>query len=155
MRLALVALGFLLALAAPAFSATYDSPKALLNSIYESYSTDSFPEDGEEIYSARLKRLFAADRERTPEGEVGALDFDPFVNGQDYDLSDLTIEEPVVAGETASSTVRFVNLGEKNVLVISMVRETDGWKVDDVESIEGEVQWKLSEILGEIPAVSN
>jgi len=155
MRLALVALGFLLALAVPAFSATYDSPKALLNSIYESYSTDSFPEDGEEIYSARLKRLFAADRERTPEGEVGALDFDPFVNGQDYDLSDLTIEEPVVAGETASSTVRFVNLGEKNVLVISMVRETDGWKVDDVESIEGEVQWKLSEILGEIPAVSN
>jgi len=155
MRLALVALGFLLALAVPAFSATYDSPKALLNSIYESYSTDSFPEDGEEIYSARLKRLFAADRERTPEGEVGALDFDPFVNGQDYDLSDLIIEEPAVAGDIASSTVRFVNLGEKNVLVISMVRETDGWKVDDVESIEGEVQWKLSEILGEIPAVSN
>lgn len=154
MRLALAALGFLLALAVPAFAGSYDTPKALLDSIYESYSTDTFPEDSEEIYSARLKQLFASDRERTPEGEVGALDFDPFINGQDYDLSDLVIEEPVVSGTLASSTVRFANFGEKDVLVVSMVKETGGWKVDDVESVEGDVQWKLSEILGEVPAVS-
>ncbi|KFL27455.1 hypothetical protein JP74_07700 [Devosia sp. 17-2-E-8] len=154
MRIVIAALGLLLALAAPAFAANYTTPRELLESIYQSYATDTFPEDSEEIYSSHLKGLFAADRERTPEGEIGALDFDPFVNGQDYDLADLVIDEPVVSGETATSTVRFVNLGEKNVLDISMVREADGWKIDNVESVEGEVQWKLTEILGEIPAVA-
>ncbi|GGF15412.1 hypothetical protein GCM10011321_04120 [Youhaiella tibetensis] len=154
MRLVLAALGFILAMAAPALAATYDSPKALLDSIYESYSTNSFPEDSEEIYSAHLKRLFAADRERTPEGEVGALDFDPFINAQDYDLADLVIGEPEISGTLATSTVRFANFGEKNTVVISMVKEPDGWKVDNVQSIEGEVQWTLTEILGEVPTVA-
>lgn len=153
MRLALAALAFLAVLAVPAFADSYSTPKALLDSIYQSYADNTFPEDSEEIYSARLKALFEADRERTPEGEVGALDFDPFVNGQDYDLSDLVIEEPTVSGEAATTTVRFANFDQKNVLAISMVKEPDGWKVDDVESVEGDVQWKLSEILGDVPPV--
>lgn len=155
MRLALAALGFLIALAAPALAQSFDTPKALLESIYQSYATDEFPEDSESIYSQKLKALFEADRERTPEGEIGAIDFDPFVNAQDYDLSNLDIGEPEITDNLATSTVRFENLGEKNTLVISMVKEADGWKVDDVQSTEGEVQWKLSELLGEIPAVAD
>jgi len=155
MRLALAALGFLLALAMPAMAQTNDTPRGLLEAIYQSYSTDIFPDDDLAIYSNRLKALFAADRERTPEGEIGAIDFDPFVNAQDYDLTNLVIGEPTVTDGQASAQVRFVNLGEKNTLVITMVRESDGWKVDDVQSTEGEVQWKLSELLGDVPAITN
>jgi hypothetical protein len=144
-----------------AMAATYSSPEALLQSIYASYDTGEFPDDSEEIYSHKLKDLFALDRERTPEGEIGALDFDPFVNGQDYELTNVQIGTPEVSGQTAHATVTFDNFGDSNTLAIDMVEESDGWKVDDVASVAGEFQWKLSEILGgdpvdgTDPAVSN
>jgi hypothetical protein len=162
MRILLLAFAFAaLLLPGTALAATYQSPEALLQSIYASYDTGEFPDDAEEIYSQRLKNLFALDRERTPEGEIGALDFDPFVNGQDYELTNVEIGAPQVSGQAAHATVSFDNFGDRNVLAIDMVQEADGWKVDDVASTTGEFQWKLSEILagdpvdGTDPAVSN
>ncbi|HEY4199729.1 MAG TPA: DUF3828 domain-containing protein [Devosiaceae bacterium] len=147
MRIFILVLGLVAMVLGPALAASYDSPKALLQSIYASYDSKEFPEDQEEIYSQRMKDLMAADRARTPEGEIGALDFDPFINGQDYELTELVIGEPVIDGDTASSQVTFKNFEDPIGLSITMVKEADGWKVDDVQSTVGEFQWKLSDVL--------
>ncbi len=78
--LMLLALG-----AAPAFA--YDTPKALLTALYAPYlKGDSFDWskwDETPFRSKALNALFARDTKEA-KGEVGRLDFDPYVDGQDF-----------------------------------------------------------------------
>ena len=43
------------------------------------------------LYSKRLQALIDKDEKETPEGMVGRIDWDVFVDGQDWQLSELKI----------------------------------------------------------------
>jgi hypothetical protein len=124
----------------------YDSPDALLTALYAPYLDDTGRDDATPFFSDRLNALYAADEEATPEGEVGALDFDPVIAGQDFKITDLEIGTPAIEGGTAQVLVGFDNMGEKVVLDYSLVQESDGWKIDDIERKDGDYPWKLSAI---------
>lgn len=124
----------------------FETPLALLEAFYAPYFTDDFAEDESRFRSAELNALYQADLERTPAGEMGALGFDPYIDGQDYALSDLEIGAPVLSGDSAVVEVRFSNFGRPTVLTYELVRESDGWKIDDVVSGTGEYPYRLSEI---------
>lgn len=134
---------------APAIAAEgFQSPKALLQSIYARYDSGDFGNgDDSALYSEALNGLFKADRDRTPDDEVGAIDFDFYVDGQDYALRDLEIGEPTITGNTAVETVTFSNFDLPREIRFDFVKEGGAWKIDDVESIAGDNPYRLSELL--------
>ncbi|WP_299640352.1 hypothetical protein [Devosia sp.] len=149
--------GLLFIVAATGAASAYDSPKALVEAIYQPYSSGAKHDDGlEKFYSARLKDLYAANIERQTVDQKGAavdpdapamLAFDPFIEGQNSLLLDLVIGEPVMNGDRAVSTVSFHNFDHMSLISVSMVKEADGWKVDDVASMAGSQNWLLSWLL--------
>jgi len=149
-----------LTLGSPAQAQSYDTPKALVEAIYQPYQNRQRHIDLSIFYSQGLKTLFAqrADQERadgqaTPQSDLGILEFNPFVEGDNYLLFDLVISEPLVIGDTAIVAVSFHNFDHPSLLSLSLRREAGGWKVDDVASMGGEEHWLLSWLLSNDPYV--
>jgi len=150
-------IGFLLSLGLIGSVPAYDEPKALLEAIYAPYAAGQTPGDREQYFSLRLKGLYAANLERqVVDGKTGAevdpnapdlVGFDPFIEGDHPLLLDLNIGAPVVQGDRALSTVTFHNFDHTSLLAITMKREQDGWKVDDIASMGSDQNWLLSWLL--------
>jgi len=145
MRLALAA-GMLLALTGLAHAQSYDTPEALLAAFYQPYLDDSFGEDDGRFRSQDLQALYDQDAEITPEGEIGTLDFDPFISGQDYAISNLEIGEAEIDGDWATVVVSFDNFERPVTMDYDLVLEDDGWKIDDVAFRDATSPYRLSEI---------
>lgn len=132
----------------------FDDPKALVAAIYEPYQSGTEQVDLERFYSAPLKALFRHAEERDSVGLVDIAEpaeapaaFNPFVSGDNFLLYDLTISEPQVMGDRALVTVRFHNFDHPSLLSLSLLREADGWKVDDIASMGADEHWLLSWLL--------
>ena len=160
MRLIAALLAFLVA-ATPAFAAQlprFDDPKALLEAVYgdylamedwDSYDPDAaIDEDG--TFSARLAELHRkADEIVMADGsEMGALDFSPFIYGQDSGGLTYDIGTPKIKGDRATTSVVILLAGEKlHTIGFEFVDEgAPGWKIDDIimPGEEGST-WRLSE----------
>ena len=151
MRLTALTAGLFLGLTGLASAQTFDTPQALLEAFYAPYFSGEFTEDESPFFSDELEALYAADAEATPEGEIGALDFDPFVDGQDFELTDFEIGAPGIAGDYASADVTFNNMGRPTTLAYEFVMENGSWQIDDVVSTNPDNPYRLSEILGGTP----
>ncbi len=112
----------------------FDDPKALVDAIYAPYTTlgAATAQDPAQYYSERLRGLVAANA--APQGEEAppVLAFNPFIGAKQALLRDLSIGTPVGNTERAIVTVSFGNFDEVSLLALSLVREGDGWKVDDI-----------------------
>jgi hypothetical protein len=153
MRLAALAAGLFFALTGLATAQTYDTPQALLEAFYEPYFNGEFADNEEAFRSQALQALYDKDAEITPAGEMGALGFDPYIDGQDFDIADFEIGAPGIAGDYASADVTFTNFGEPRSLTYELVFEDGGWKIDDVVSTNPENEYRLSEIFAENAAL--
>lgn len=150
--IALVVLGIVVPGAAQAF----DTPEALLEAIYQPYQAGQTQQDLDPFYSDRLKGLFIdhANRATANLVDVSASTeampdrrFNPFLDADYPLLLDVQIGEPVMLGDHALATVSFHNFDHPSLLSIAMVKETDGWKVDDVTSTGKGENWMLSWLL--------
>lgn len=132
---AFAALSLLTFAAAPA--AADAAAKTFLERIYKSYLGKS--SKGVDLSATRARAYFTApvvallerDR-REAKGEVGRLDFDPFVNGQDWEVAGLHITVAEQGAGRATGTVSFSNAGQRTVVRHTLVRTSDGWRVDDI-----------------------
>lgn len=129
---------------------TGDAPAALIRRLYAAhqpwrsrdlmYRGDALDEGSLRLFLDQplvgLLRLDDACKART--GDVGALDFDPFLDAQDYDdagISDLAVrcEE---SGEQATCRVRFLGLpsdpASTRHLTYRLARRPEGWRVSDI-----------------------
>lgn len=140
----------------------FDDPKALVTAIYAPYQTPgkAAEQDPAQYYSERLKGLVSghaakatADVISNPDAgaNIGdaapALSFNPFIAAQHSLLMDLSIDEPIVMGDKAMVAVSFHNFDQASLLSLSLVKEADGWKVDDVASLGQGEHWLLSWLL--------
>jgi hypothetical protein len=165
MRLVL-AFAVLLALVAPAVHAQDDgeSPAeaktepsgavALIASIYKTYTNLGEGDPGQPglpgMYSKRLQALIDKDAAETPDGEVGRLDWDPFVDGQDWQLTGLKLAEVYRSGDEARVRATFANFGEPRNILFNLVREDGQWRIDDIaETLKP--RWTMSKILAGAP----
>jgi len=146
----------LIFLAVPAAAQAFDHPRALLEAIYSPYQSGKKHDSLDPFYSARLKGLFIDHVNRatddvmalTPESDASPdRSFNPFLDSDNALLLDLMIGEPVVLGDSALATVGFHNFDHPSLLSIAMVKEADGWKVDDVTSTGAGENWMLSWLL--------
>lgn|GEM_PF-413083 len=149
MRLVAAAFALLLVLTGSAIAAgqVFDTPMALLQYAYAPYSTGNFVDDNDVLYTKALNAMFAAADAATPDDEVGPVDFDVFVNGQDYQLTDLVIGDPVPEGDGVKVPVSLKNFGDPQSLLFHLVKEGGGWKISDIESLTPSDAWKLTALL--------
>lgn len=153
MRVLTILIG-LLALVSPA--AAFDDPRSLVTAIYAPYQSGKVHASLDPFYSNRLKGLFI-DHNMRVTGDVASIepatdatppvDFNPFIDAQNALLLDVLIGEPVILGDQALATVSFHNFDHPSLLTIAMIREADGWKVDDVSSTGSGQNWMLSWLL--------
>jgi hypothetical protein len=147
MRHAAFAALALVLFATPSFAADYSDPKALVEALYAGYQPpNEFPPDMTVLQSKRLNALYDADSKEA-NGEIGRIDFDPFINGQDYEVTKVEIGEPVIAAGKALVKVNVVNFGEPDEFGLLLVKEDGGWKVDDVWNDRPDYAYDLLDIL--------
>lgn len=149
MRLVAVTAGLFFALTGLVMAQPYKTPEALLTAFYQPYFTNDLDADQTPFRSAALQALYEADEEAAEPGEQGALSFDPYIVGQDWELSDLEIGEPAITGDTAEVEVSFRNFGEDQVLTYELAREDGGWRIDDVISDNPDNSYRLTEIFSD------
>jgi hypothetical protein len=130
-----------------------DDPVAFVKEVYGHYAahkpgTDYTPPD--DIYTPRLKALFVRD-EKWAKGEVGCLEIDFWVNGQDYELKNVRVSSRPVADHPDRTVVvaTFLNLGTPNEIHFDFQQIAGQWLLDDVHSVRGASaeRWTLSKIL--------
>ena len=131
-------------------------PVKLITAIYETYQKNT-PELGgggepglPHVYSKRLQGLVDKDAKETPQGMVGRIDWDVFVNGQDWKLSELKITLVSKTADRAQIRASFKNFGDANNILFDLVRENGAWRVDDVQNTLPP-RWSMSKILTDAP----
>jgi len=116
--------------------------QAFLQSVYAPYQTsDKAIDIGSQQKATRwfvpsLAKLIGQDVAQSKKrNEVGRLDFDPFIGGQDW--SPTRIDLKVAAGaapDRATGTARFTPPGEKkeSVVTLDLARTPSGWRIADI-----------------------
>lgn len=140
-----------LALSLPAVAVDFTSPRAVIEALYapDLQPTDAFDYtllDATPLQSQGLNALFARDRDEAGDG-IGRIDFDPYVNGQDFELSALAVGEPVYVAGRAVVVVSFSNFGQTQEIGYLLIEEADGWKIDDLWAGGAEYPYDLKDIL--------
>ena len=152
-RLCLILIAIALGAAAPLGDADSD-PEALITAIYQTYTDIAPGEDGLPnvvgVYSERLQALIDKDQKETPEGEVGRIDWDLFVDGQDWELTELKIVPVSQSATQAEVRATFKNFGEPRDILYTLVPEDGHWRIDDIrETLKP--RWTMSKILLDAP----
>jgi hypothetical protein len=148
MRRFFLVLAMLSGLTGVATAQPFETVEDLVESFYAPYFDGEFYEDESPFRSAALNALYERDYEAS-NGEMGALSFDPFIDGQDFDIADFVVGEPIVSGAVGQVEVSFTNFGLPKVLTIEVVWEDQSWRIDDVVSDDPEYPYRLTEIFAE------
>jgi Protein of unknown function (DUF3828) len=64
--------------------------------------------------------------------DVSALDSDPFVDGQEWDISGLSIAVNNVTPGKAVAVVNFKNFGKPTKVVLNLVKVKNDWQIADI-----------------------
>lgn len=99
-----------------------------------------------ETFSVRLCALIEKDR-REAGGEVGRLDGDPLYGAQDIAATELAFAAEPDADGRARVRVTFRNLGEPRALLLALVPEGSGWRIDDITYLDEQPPMTLGAIL--------
>jgi hypothetical protein len=149
-RRALLLAGGALAVSAYTVFAADPSAKEFVENIYKAYvSKGGKGGNGVSIGSdAAIRRYFSpavaaliiADaRQAKKRDDVPALDGDPFVGYQDWEITAATVDI-VESGATARGTVTLTNMGKPEKVSLALVKTPNGWRIDDVIWTEGSLR---------------
>ncbi len=123
-------------------------PVSLIEAIYQTYQDNKLPLTA--IYSRRLQALIDQDDKETPEGMVGRIDWDVFINGQAWELSELKIVPVSQSATQAQVRATFKNFDKPSDMLFDLIVEDGHWRIDDVEKTL-RPRWTMSKILSDAP----
>jgi len=128
-------------------------PRAFVAARYAAYRSgaDQAQPETTWAYSPRLAALSATyDRwQRRHTDEVGSIDFDWWINAQDWELSDVSVSQADSGRNGRVVTARWRNSGTADSSRFLFVRIGTRWYLDDVVhgSGHGDEGWTLSQLL--------
>ena len=139
-------LGFVLAGSVSAKSVDSDAV-TLITAIYKTYETDQA--ELPHVFSKRLQALIDKD-EKEAQGGVGRIDWDVFIDGQDWKLTELKITPVSQTPSQAQVRATFKNFDKPSDMLFDLVLEDGHWRVDDIEKTL-KPRWTMSKILTDAP----
>ena len=142
----LVALMLAWALSA-ASAAPADDPLSYITAIYKVYQDDRNNSGVDIVYSRRMQALRDADARKTPKGDAGTIDWDLFIDGNDWVLSNLRIALEEKSATRAKVRARFDNHKQPSDITFDLVREDGKWVIDDITSNQPGRRSTMSKIL--------
>jgi hypothetical protein len=151
---ALVPLGG--AVAAPAHRLAHargvEDPRAFVAQRFAAYGPDTAPVPPDPVwaYSPRLAALFAIyDRWQRAHDEVGSIDFDWWIDAQDWELSHISVTAVDTGPNARTVTARWHNSDRDDSSRFLFVRIGGRWYLDDAVhgTGHGDEGWTLSELL--------
>jgi hypothetical protein len=111
---------------------------AFVTKIYDAYKGENsqgilLSDDAEirRYFEPSMAVLIIKDRKEA-RGEVPTLDFDPFVNAQDFEISEVDIAVRDVPPDKAVATVRFKNIDRSERVVLDLVKIKTNWRIADI-----------------------
>ena len=130
-------LGAAFAAASTPLRATDVSALGFVTEIYNGYKGNDSPGhalDSEPVirryFEPSLAALMVKDQNAAAKrGEVGLLAFDPFVDAQEWEISDFDIAVNDTAPGKASATVKFTNLGQLTSVTLDLVTIKNDWRI--------------------------
>jgi hypothetical protein len=139
--LLILASGMVALLASLGFAADA-TPQAFLNAVYRPYQhSDKALDIGSEAraaryFTAQLAHLIGEDiAQSAKRNEVGRLDFDPFIGGQDWAPRKIELKvDPGASSDQASGRASFTPIGEKKrtTVTLDLVKTPSGWRIADI-----------------------
>jgi hypothetical protein len=114
--------------------------EAFVSGIYKNYTGTGMqalgvPLDNEAVvrkyFEPSLAAMILKDQASARE-EPGALDGDPFIDAQDWEIKNLTIAVVDTGPGKATATVRFTNFNEQKTIKLTLVRIGNAWKISDI-----------------------
>ena len=145
-------IGLILVFSAATAQAQDDTdPVKLITSIYQTYRRGNQQPGFPHVYSDRLQALVDADAKNTPAGDSGKIDWDVFVDGNDWGVSKLKVTLVRRSALRAQVQARFDNLKQPHTMIFDLVREKSGWRIDDISSLQKGARWTMSKILLDAP----
>jgi Protein of unknown function (DUF3828) len=146
-RLSALFAGCLFALAATFAQpcAADDEAQRFIAAIYAQYGAPDTPgvvldsrEALEKYFVPELAAMIDADvLAAEQENRPPALDGDPFVDAQEWDIKNVAIVVRDDTPEKAVAIVSFFNLGEPRQVELNLVKLDAGWRIDDIHWREG------------------
>ena len=155
-RLASWSLALLLIVAAwpGVLHAADTAPRQFLTAIYKAYSGADATgiswrgNKADRYFDPALTKLILRDVKES-KGEVGRIDFDPFVAGQDFEITNLDIAIVSESTEAASAIVSFTNLGQPTKIRYDLTKTAKGWRIANIiwiapDDLKGDLRSILS-----------
>jgi uncharacterized protein DUF3828 len=81
---------------------------------------------------ALAAKMIKDQNEAAKRSEVGALDGDPFIDAQDWEIKDFDIAVADTAPGKASATVKFINFDKAATVVLDLVKIKNEWRISDI-----------------------
>ncbi|GGF44700.1 hypothetical protein GCM10007301_00270 [Azorhizobium oxalatiphilum] len=124
---------------APAAQTAAQTPEGLVRDLYQNYletapDTDvgfdfTEPAVARRYFDGSLAALVVADAKSAEP----KLDFDPFVDGQDFEIKAVSTRTTLSTGSTATVEADFENFDERKHLTFKLAKTKAGWRISDVE----------------------
>jgi hypothetical protein len=139
----------------PAASAAPD-PAAVIRPIYARYMPGApefqYPNlEDQAPWSASLRQAMVDQEARfaqMKDGDPEGIDFDVFVNAQDWQLSNLNVTtDSIVPQSHAVVRASFQNADSHQEVVYDMVWENNGWRIDNMRSGNGADAWDFRQLV--------
>ena len=123
--------------AAPADDATATAFVAKIYGAYKGRDGKGVLLDNEaqirRYFEPSLAALIIKDRKAAAKrSDVPALDGDPFIDAQDFEISDIDIAVSDVPPDKAAAIVNFKNLNEPVKVVLNLVKVKNEWRIADI-----------------------
>ncbi len=123
-------------------------PKSFVENIYKSYLGKNTPaldlstrEALDLYFTPSLADLIEKDaKEAEKLQEAPLLNGDPFVDGQDWEITDPVVTIQESASDRATATASFKNFGKAVSVRLALVLTPKGWRVDDVIWSDGNLR---------------
>lgn len=122
--------------AAPA-QAQFAAPEEAVKTLYAFYGTGKTDLNGLPQDKKTLRRLFVPAIVQGYE-KAEMIDADFFIQGQDFELSDVKIAPAAVTGDKAAVAVDLKNMGQPLHLDFELMKAKDGWRIADARTPKGD-----------------
>ena len=148
LRPLVLAIACIITLAAPALAADDATPDKFLAAIYHRYegkNAKGIDIDAKgalaRYFEPSLVAIIAADEKAAAQrGDVPELDGDPFIDAQDWEITDLKIATVMDGTDKATATVNFQNFKEPHSVTVKLVKLRAGWRITDIVWAEGSLR---------------